>query len=140
MDDAGYFTRQEHTSIHDEESIRFTEEILQAGEWQLKVLRNGYAPTFDKEPCRYREENNRSAKENMDVVREKVSEWLQQGHVMELSEPAWCTNPLSVTTKIDGDLNVRQLRERICAPPAIHFPFSPLTCTLTISLLRKNFG
>ncbi len=51
--------------------------------------------------CRQVTENNMSARRNKDVVREKVAEWQQQGAVMRLASPAWCTNPLSVAEKMD---------------------------------------
>ncbi len=39
----------------------------------------------------------------MQVVRSKVEEWVRQGYVTELAEPAWCTNPLSVVSKMDNE-------------------------------------
>jgi hypothetical protein len=43
--------------------------------------------------------NNASEIKDMDVVRAKVAEWLGQGAMMQLQEPAWCTIPLSVAVK-----------------------------------------
>jgi hypothetical protein len=88
-------------SIHLGESQRFMKQILQGGEWVQRVMRQGLYPAFQQEPGRYREKNNKSALQNLSVVRSKVAEWMSQGAVMQLAEPAWCTNPLSVAIKRD---------------------------------------
>jgi hypothetical protein len=88
-------------NIHDKSSRRFMAEEMGAGPWHQQVLQEGFYPDFSAVPASYREENNMSAKRNMDVVREKVTEWQQQGAVMRLATPAWCTNPLSVAEKLD---------------------------------------
>ncbi len=68
-------------------------EIIGAGKWQENVLRNGLSLNFKKEPRKYREKNNLSAVKQMDVLKDKVAEWVREGHVEKLAEPAWCTNP-----------------------------------------------
>ncbi len=88
-------------SIHSAESQRFMRTILQGAGWVQQIMQHGLYPAFTKEPARYREGNNQSALRQMTVVRKKVEEWLQQGAVMHLAEPAWCTSPLSVATKWD---------------------------------------
>jgi hypothetical protein len=93
-------TQGVRVSIHSGESQRFMRQVLQGGEWVQRVMRQGLYPAFQQEPGRYREKN-RSALQNLSVVRNKVAEWLSQGAVMQLAEPAWCTNPLSVATKRD---------------------------------------
>jgi len=89
-------------SIHSPGSIRFTEQVLKAGSWQLKVLKEGYKPQFSRTPPRYHERNNRSAEKELEQVRDKVKEWEDAGFISQLSEPAWCNNPLSVVTKIEA--------------------------------------
>ncbi len=74
---------------------------LGAGDWHQQILQNGLYPDFVSRPAQYREENNQSAKRNMDTVREKVGEWQKQGAVIRLASPAWCTSPLSVAEKLD---------------------------------------
>jgi hypothetical protein len=91
----------EKVSIHSGESLRFMRQVLQGGDWVQKVMQHGLYPAFKQEPKHYREQNNKSAMQNLQVVREKVEEWLEQGAVIRLAEPAWCTNPLSVATKTD---------------------------------------
>jgi hypothetical protein len=94
-------TQGVRVSIHLGESQRFMRQVLQGGEWVQRVMRQGLYPAFQQEPGRYREKNNRSALQNLSVVRSKVAEWMNQGAVMQLAELAWCTNPLSVATKRD---------------------------------------
>ena len=43
----------------------------------------------------------RRACEHIDVVHEKLSEWVQEGFVEELAVPAHCCNPLGVAVKYD---------------------------------------
>jgi hypothetical protein len=38
----------------------------------------------------------------MGMVREKVAAWIEQGYVEKLTDPAWCTNPLTVAAKYDA--------------------------------------
>ncbi len=97
--------------IHVEESRRFVKQVLKGGEWQQKVLEHGFYPAFKTQPGRYRERNNASAIKDMEVVRTKVAEWLGQGAIMRLQEPAWCTSPLSVAAKWDAQTG--QMKRRV---------------------------
>jgi hypothetical protein len=80
--------------IHSDESKRFVRQVLNGGEWQERVLEQGFYPAFKRQPGRYREGNNASAVKDMEAVWEKVEEWKQQGAIMQLQEPAWCPSPL----------------------------------------------
>ena len=97
----GFFVKTGEKSIHSKESIRFAEEVLKVGPWHKRVLEEGLKLEFEKEPGKYREANNKSALENLPVLKEKVEEWLQGGHVEKLDSPAWCTNPMTVAVKYD---------------------------------------
>jgi hypothetical protein len=70
--------------------------------WVTDILTNGYMPDFESLPTPYVEQNNKSARDNMEIVREKLQEWLQEGFVEQLEEPAYCCNPLSVAVKYDA--------------------------------------
>jgi hypothetical protein len=105
-------------SIHSAESIKFTEQVLKAGSWQMKVLKEGYKPQFSAQPPRYREKNNRSAERELEIVREKVKEWEEDGFVTRLSEPAWCTNPLSVVTKVEAETG--KVKKRVVLDTSRH--------------------
>ncbi len=85
---------------HSDKSKRFVRQELNGGEWQERVLEQGFYPAFKSQPGRYKEGNNASAVKDMEAVWE-VKEWKQQGATMQLQEPAWCTSPLSVAGKWD---------------------------------------
>ncbi len=86
-------TQGVRVSIHSGESQRFMRQVLQGGEWVQRVMKQGLYPAFQQEPGRYREKNNRSALQNLSVVRSKVAEWLNQGAVMQLAEPGLVHQP-----------------------------------------------
>ena len=88
-------------SILESESIRFSQEVLKAGSWQTNVLKNGLSLDFVSRPGMYREKNNKSAVKNMDTLKEKVAEWLADGHIQKVKHAPWCTNPMSVAVKFD---------------------------------------
>ena len=89
-------------SIHDKERIEYFEKVVGAGEWQLEVVKNGLSLDWEREePGRYREPNNKSAMQHMDIVREKVETWMKAGQVERVDEQPWCINPLSVAVKHD---------------------------------------
>jgi hypothetical protein len=114
----GYEIPKGKLSIHSAESIKFTEQVLKAGSWQMKVLKEGYKPQFSAQPPRYREKNNRSAERELDIVREKVKEWEEDGFVTRLNEPAWCTNPLSVVTKVEAETG--KVKKRVVLDTSRH--------------------
>ena len=97
----GYVKQEGEKSIHSRDSIRFSTEVVGIGDWQRKVLEQGLKLEFEKEPGKYRERNNQSAVQNMAVLKDKVAEWIEQGHVERIAEPAWCTNPMTVAVKYD---------------------------------------
>ena len=43
-----------------------------------------------------------SAKKHMDIVREKVQEWIEGGYVESLPQQEYCCNPLSVVIMYDA--------------------------------------
>ena len=93
-------------------------EEIKVGYWQQKILEEGYQPEFVCDPGQYREKNNRSALDHMDWVREKVGEWEREGHVTKLTEPAWCTSPLSVSHK--AELGTGKVKKRLCLDLSRH--------------------
>jgi hypothetical protein len=75
----GYHLKPGKQDIHSEYSRQFMTNELGAGGWHQQILQNGFYPDFVSRPAQYREENNQSAKRNMDTVREKVAEWRSKG-------------------------------------------------------------
>ncbi len=96
--------------IHSEQARAFMRDIIQANSWVGRILDEGYVPNFTSEPGRYMEANNKSALENIDFLRDKVAKWENQGYVQRLTEPAHCTNPLTVAEKYDLNTDTVKLR------------------------------
>ena len=97
-------------SIHDADSIKFMKEVIGAGKWQIGVLTDGLSLDLKEIPRKYREKNNVSAVKNMAVLKDKVKEWKDEGYVEQLSEPAWCCNPMTVAAKYDPVKDETKLR------------------------------
>jgi hypothetical protein len=91
--------RESSFSIHSQESILFHETVLKANSHVLNTLREGLVLDFKSQPGPYYEDNNMSAKKHMDVVREKVQEWIEGGYVECLQQQEFCCSPLSVVVK-----------------------------------------
>ncbi len=67
-------------------------------------------PDFESLPTPYVEQNNKSARDNMEIVREKLKEWLKEGFVEQLAEPAHCCNPLGVAVNYDASSDKLKFR------------------------------
>jgi Reverse transcriptase (RNA-dependent DNA polymerase) len=106
----GFILKEGHKSIHDTDSIRFSTEVIGISDWNRDVLENGLKLEFKQEVGKYREQNNQSAVQNMEVLREKVTEWMAEGHVEKITEPAWCCNPMTVAVKYDPVKDETKLR------------------------------
>jgi hypothetical protein len=98
---AGFVVKDGEKSIHEENSIRFMREVIGMSKWHEEVLTNGLSLDLKDIPRRYREKNNVSALKNMEVLKEKVKEWEDDGFLERLDSPAWCCNPMSVAAKYD---------------------------------------
>lgn len=53
----GFKVNDKEKSIHESESVRFSQEVLKAGSWQTNVLKNGLSLDFVSRPGMYRENN-----------------------------------------------------------------------------------
>ena len=105
-------TKASEFSIHSPESIRFMKQVVGASSNVLRLLENGLTPAVNVPNPPYKEENNLSACQDMDFVQEKVGEWLKDGFVSKLSEPAVCNNPLSLILKYDAFTD--KVKKRLC--------------------------
>ena len=90
-------------SIHDQGAIDFSKKVLKIDDWSLKTLERGLALDTLRPVPDYREVNNMSAKKNIEVLREKFSEWETKGKVIEVKQPPRIINPMSVVSKYDGE-------------------------------------
>ena len=98
------------TSIHDQKAIEFSKNILKIDDWSLKTLQRGLALDTLRPVPDYREGNNMSAKKNIEVLREKFSEWEAKGKVIEVKQPPRIINPMSVVAKYDGEKKQMKFR------------------------------
>jgi len=72
--------------IHQKNVFEFWKEELEASEWVLDTLKEGYKIPFAKIPERYEEKNNASALSNMKEVRAQVAEMIAMGVVRVVKE------------------------------------------------------
>ena len=101
--------REGKFSIHSSEAIEFMRKSG-ASNLVLNILEKGYRLPLTETPKNYFEENNESAKQNIEVLRSKVIEWEKEGHVKRVpTRPPVCS-PMSVASKVDlatGKLKLR---------------------------------
>jgi hypothetical protein len=95
--------------IHTKESIQFWRNTLQAGEWVLDVLENGYSMPLEGTPPAYEERNNGSARQHKVFVRETVLQKAKEGIVHLVDDKPHCVSPLSVVSKV-SPTGVEKLR------------------------------
>jgi hypothetical protein len=117
-------------SIHSESAVNFIISEVQSKSWATEILMNGYMPDFVSLPTPYSEPNNKSASEHIDVVREKLSEWVQEGFVEELAVPAHCCNPLGVAVKYDVNSDKLKFRPVLDLSRHVNYFVAPRTVQL----------
>ncbi len=84
------------------QAVKFYKEILSANENVLSILEDGYMPRWmaSPPPASFTE-NNRSASNEMEFVRNTVQEWIDKKYIIKLDSPATVNAPLSVASKYD---------------------------------------
>ena len=65
----------------------------------IDTLENGYVIPFDRQPERYEEDNNKSAKTHYDFVKKTVLEMKEAGIVQFVNDKPFCVSPLTVAEK-----------------------------------------
>ena len=98
-------------SIHGQKEKEFWEKDLKAGSWVKELLKDGYIIPFTKMPEPYEEDNNGSAKQNMDFVRKAVNELLEQGVIEIVKTKPTCVSPLTVASRVLPDGTIKH---RLC--------------------------
>lgn len=109
--DAGFIVNKGKTSIHGEDNVKFSKQVLKADKWVLNILETGLKLNFVSMPPSYEQRNNKSASSNMTKVLEKVKEWETAGSITRVSEKPYCINPLSFVSKVDSLTG--QCKERV---------------------------
>ena len=90
-------------SIHSEDVRAFWQNELQAGEWVMDVLTQGYVIPFVESPPAYEEANNKSAMQDMPFVIQAVAELKKRGVIEFRDEKPFCVSPLTVSKKFGRD-------------------------------------
>ena len=90
-------------SIHSEDVRAFWQNDLQAGEWVMDVLTQGYVIPFVESPPAYEEANNKSAMQDMPFVIQAVAELQKRGVIEFRDEKPLCVSPLTVLKKFGRD-------------------------------------
>jgi hypothetical protein len=95
--------------IHDPKFRPFWQEELKAPFWVLNALDKGYEMPLTGWPESYEERNNKTARDNMQIVRGIVAEMIQLGVVQVVKEKPTVVSPLGLVTKTleDGSLKHR---------------------------------
>jgi hypothetical protein len=92
-------------SIH--ESKDFWKKTFEYDPYVWRILEEGYKipvkMTAEEKATRYREKNNKSARDNIDFVRQEVNRLVKSGQVIKVKEAPQILNPLSVAYKINAD-------------------------------------
>ena len=95
--------------IHTRQAVQFWRDTLQAGDWVLDVLENGYSMPLEGIPPIYEERNNGSARQHKVFVRDTVLQMAKEGIVRLVKDKPHCVSPLSVVSKI-SPAGVEKLR------------------------------
>jgi hypothetical protein len=102
---AGFLGRGAVGSIH--ESKDFWKKTFEYDPYVWRILEEGYKipvkMTEEEKATRYREKNNKSARDNMDFVRQEVNRLVKSGQVIKVKEAPQIVNLLSVAYKINAD-------------------------------------
>lgn len=93
--------------IHDDASFAFWKDTLQASSWVLTLLQMGYAIPFMSLPGPYRERNNKSARDNMEVVRSLMQEMVAQKVVRIVKGPSHCVSPIGLVSKLQENGSIK---------------------------------
>ncbi len=98
-------------SIHSPEFRQFWKDELKTDEWVRQTIEIGYVLPLTDLPPAYEEDNNGSARCQMEYVRATVEEWEQQGVIRFVKEKPHCVSPLSVIERISTEGKVKR---RLC--------------------------
>ena len=98
--------------IHNPKAIMFYQNVLQANDYVINLLEWGYFPRLISRPPNVIDlKNNKSARQHIQFVRDKTTEWCEKGYVQKVADKPRFVNPLTVAVKMDtetGNLKLRQ--------------------------------
>jgi hypothetical protein len=99
LDEPESFNSFEAGQIHKPEFYDFWEKELASPPWILEILKEGYKLPLKEYPPKYHEQNNKTVRENMHVVRQLMAEMISKGVVKVTKEPPHIVSPLGLVTK-----------------------------------------
>ena len=107
-DQEGEVSKAKPGDIHDVRCRAFWTE-LNPGAWVQGVIEDGYKITFEVTPERYKENNNASAKQYIEFVREEAKKLMEREVIKKVEMEPTCTNPLTVAArkKEDGTMKLK---------------------------------
>jgi hypothetical protein len=104
------FLRHAVGSIH--EKFNFWKETFKEDQYVFDIIKHGYKipvkMTMQERATRYREKNNQSARNELELVRAEVARLVKKGQVIKVKAPPLCVNPLSVAFKINLDGTIKK--------------------------------
>jgi len=92
--------------------VSYYKYVLNANDLVLNTLLYGYKPVFSVKPLPSFERNNKTARADLDFVRDEVSNLLIKGAVVKLDYQPTIVSPLSVSTRID--CLTKKSKKRLC--------------------------
>ena len=109
---------------------------LKADVWTVKLLEEGYRLPFREEPGQYQERNNKSARQEKPYLIESVASLRDRGVVKKLRCRPWCTNPLTVSSRlVDG-----KVKKRLCIDLSRHVNLFLKLEAMTMTTLDKSLA
>jgi hypothetical protein len=107
LPDSGFLGRAVG-SVHEPTSVKFWKETFQKDIYVENILRFRYKIPVKMSTKMYREKNNKSALDEMPLVRSEVKRLVKSGQVIQVDSAPRCTNPLGVAFKINSDGSIKK--------------------------------
>lgn len=103
FEEKGFGFQNAGNSIHSIGARRFVLTYGKTSPQVAQYLYKGYSLNLKKKNLkpRYEEQNNKSARQDLDFVREKIKEWEGKGRLHRVYTKPACVNPLTVAQKFD---------------------------------------
>ena len=98
------------SSIHDKSAVSFYKFVLNCNPLVLDTLLYGYKPVFHTPPESSYERNNKTARADMNFVRDEVKKLVQKEAVVRLDYKPFVVSPLTVSSRTDCITNITKKR------------------------------
>ena len=109
---------------------------LKADVWTVRLLEEGYRLPFREAPGQYQERNNKSARQEKPYLIESVASLRDRGVVKKLRCRSWCTNPLTVSSRlVEG-----KVKKRLCIDLSRHVNLFLKQEAMTMTTLDKSLS